>query len=71
MKIKYVFTTQRELRTAFWLTHPELNRRKIKVLTDGRASYYKTDTRCAFVDWIDRLERNGDISSELAFRATL
>jgi hypothetical protein len=57
-------TTQRQLRAEFWQTFPNLSRRKW--LGD-----YTTDTRVCFVDWIDTLCRNGDISEDLAQRATL
>ena len=32
---------------------------------------YCTDTRCAFVDFVDHLHRSGQISEALAQRATL
>jgi len=32
---------------------------------------YVTDTRCAFVDYIDMLHRNGQISDALAQNITL
>lgn len=61
----YTMTTQREVRAAFWETHPEASRRK------GRDGDYLTDTRCAFVDFVDALCRNGEISEALAQRVTL
>jgi hypothetical protein len=68
--MKYTFTTQRELRREFWRTFPELCRRKVKDFS-GNGTMYMTDTRCAWVDWLDDLSREGDISEELAQRATL
>jgi hypothetical protein len=32
---------------------------------------YRTDTRCAFVDFLDALHRDGQISDALADRAKL
>ena len=32
---------------------------------------YCTDTLCAWVDWVDTLNKNGEISDALADRATL
>jgi len=58
-------TTQRQLRAEFWQEHPTAHRGKLR---DGD---YTTDTRCAFVDWLDMLAKNGDISEDLAQRATL
>lgn len=60
----YQYTTQRELRRAFWEQHPGLERKKIN-------DDYHVDTRCAFVSWIDYLERSHLISTALAGRATL
>jgi hypothetical protein len=63
-------TTQRALRKAFWLAHPTLPRKRIKNYA-GNGLMYPTDTRCAWVDWIDALARSNSISDELAERATL
>lgn len=66
----YRITTQAALRRAFWEAHPDLPRRRIRNYA-GNGLMYPTDTRVAFVDYIDALERNRDISPELARRATL
>jgi len=66
----YLYTTQAELRRAFKLNHPDLNFKKSHNY-GTHAPDYCCDTRCAFVDWIDHLERNGLISESLAFKATL
>lgn len=69
------YTSQRELRRAFWREHPTLERGRYiqnSRMYLGKPDYYvPTDTRCAFVDWIDYLARDGQISESLAFRATL
>lgn len=57
--------TNRQLRRLFWGQHPTLTRRR---LSDGS---YPTDTRVAWVDWIDMLARDGSITEQLAQRATL
>jgi hypothetical protein len=64
------YTNQKQIRAAFWDAHPEANRRKI---TDhaGTGKMHTTDTRCAFVDFVDHLSRSGRISEALANRATL
>ena len=65
----YSITTQREIRRQFWQAHPDLpNRRNVKM---GGEMDYPADTRVAFVDYIDYLARNGQISEALAARATL
>lgn len=66
----YTYTTQREVRTAFWLCHPEADRKKIPNYS-GNGTMHVTDTRCAFSDFVDHLSRNGDISQALAERVTL
>lgn len=71
--MKYRITNQRELRREFWETFPELDRRKLVFGGGGVGSYqaHRTDTRVTFVDWIDALQKSGDISEALAQRATL
>jgi hypothetical protein len=64
------YTTQKELRRAFWEQHPNLPRRKIKNYS-GNGTMYPTDTRCAWVDWLDCIKNAGQISDSLADRATL
>jgi len=65
-----MLTTQKQIRALFWEAFPDLPRRRI---TDyaGTGKMYPTDTRCAFVDFLDTLHRNGQISDALADRATL
>ncbi len=66
----YRITNQRQLRREFWQTFPQLPRRKIANYS-GNGKMHVTDTRCAFVDWLDSLSKNGDVSQDLAGRATL
>jgi hypothetical protein len=65
-----MLTTQKQIRAAFWQAFPDLPRRKIPDHS-GNGTMYPTDTRCAFVDFVDSLCRNGEISAQLADRATL
>jgi hypothetical protein len=65
-----MFTNQRELRRAFWDAHPKLPRRMIRSYS-GLGKMYPTDTRTAWVDWLDSLRANGEISRDLADRAEL
>jgi hypothetical protein len=65
----YTYTNQRELRKAFREQHPDLSFRKLGYGMSKKD--YPADTRITFVDWIDHLQRNGDISEALANRATL
>lgn len=68
--MKYGITTQRELRRSFWDAHPVADRKRIADYS-GNGKMYRTDTRCAWCDYIDMLSRSGHISQELAQRATL
>jgi hypothetical protein len=68
-------TTQKQIRAAFWSTHPTANRKRYPARDwtreDKSHRDYCTDTRCAFVDFLDSLHRSGQISDALANRATL
>jgi hypothetical protein len=65
-----MYTSQKALRAAFWADHPELSRRRIRSYS-GRGLMFPTDTRVAWVDWLDAQERAGACSPALAQRATL
>jgi hypothetical protein len=58
-----MYTTQKQIRSAFYAEHPTAKRKP--------QNQQPTDTRCAFVDWLDSLHRAGLISDSLANRATL
>jgi hypothetical protein len=68
-------TNQKQIRAAFWEAFPDLPRRRYRYSpnrSDKTAQLvYPIDTRCAFVDFLDQLQRNGIISEALADRATL
>jgi len=63
------WTTQAQIRRLFWEAHPSLSRRRIVYL--GGERDYPADTRVAFVDFVDHLARDGQISESLASRVTL
>lgn len=65
-----MITTQKEVRRLFWETYPDLQRKKI---TDhsGKGKMHVTDTRCAFVDFVDILRRDGQITGKIANNITL
>lgn len=65
-----MITTQKELRRVFRECHPDLDFRKVENYSRN-STMYKADTRCAFVDFVDSMSRNGQITQELAERATL
>lgn len=62
-----MYTTQYQVRTAFWLSMPVNHGYK----TSKRQNQQPCDVRVAFCDFVDMLARNGDISDSLAERVTL
>lgn len=68
-------TNQKQIRAAFWEAFPDLPRRRYRYSpnrSDKTAPLvFPIDTRCAFVDYLDQLQRDGIISESLANRATL
>lgn len=69
MKTTYRLTTQKEVRAEFWKTF-DGSRNKVKNY-ESNGKMYTTNTSCAFVDFVDSLARNGEISEALANRVTL
>lgn len=67
-----MITSQKRLRAAFWNQFPELeeNARKRGTFSKGQNSQ-NCDTRYAWVDFVDSMAKNGQISEKLANRATL
>ena len=63
-----IMTTQTQIRQSFWEAHPQF---KDDYKVTYRQNQYCTDIRCAFVDYVDHLVENGDISEKLADRVTL
>jgi hypothetical protein len=68
-------TNQKQIRAAFWEAFPNLPRRRYRYSWNPRDKtaelVFPIDTRCAFVDYLDQLQRAGIISESLANRATL
>ena len=65
----YTYTTQQQLRAAFWHEYPTLNRKRC--IRFGNEREHNTETRVAFGEFLDRIARDGQISEALAQRATL
>lgn len=57
--------TASQVREQFWADNPHLSRKKIRC-HNGRGWMYVTDTRVAFVDYVDSLHRDGVISDKVA-----
>lgn len=65
-----MITTQKEIRRLFWETCPNLQRKKITDYS-GKGKMHVTDTRCAFVEFVDILRRDGQITGKMANNITL
>jgi hypothetical protein len=72
-----MLTTQREVRRAFWQAWREGQFKGLHVTPKRITSYsgtgkmHNTDTRCAFCDFVDMLNKNGDLKAGLIDRVTL
>jgi len=60
--------TQAEVRKSFWEAHPQFQSEYKK---NKRQNEYYTDIRCSFVDYVDSLQRGGEISQKLSENVTL
>ena len=72
-----MLTTQKQVRAAFWEAAGNGEFKGMNVtprkITDysGSGHMHNTDTRCAFVDWLDGMEKSGQLKEGLAERVTL
>jgi hypothetical protein len=65
-------TTQKQIRAAFWAAHPDLDAQARARRTRSKPqNRHNATTRTAFVDFVDSLNRSGEISEALAQRVTL
>jgi hypothetical protein len=65
-------TTQKQIRAAFWAAHPDLDAQaRLHRIRSKPQNHQNATTRTAFVDFVDYLNRSGEISDALANRATL
>ena len=66
------YTTQSQIRLAFWCAHPDMEdeARRRRTRSKGQNAQF-TDTRCAFADYVDRLACNGYITQAPADKVTL
>ena len=62
--MSYLYTTQKQIRAAFWFDNEHANRKKI-------GCDYCTDTSVLFCDYIQQLYMSGYISDKMVDKATL
>lgn len=70
---RWAYTTQPELRQAFWDNHPDMRRLRVRG-PRGRILPQNSQpaiVRVTWIEWVDQLTMFGMISSALAARATL
>ncbi len=67
-----MLTNQKQIREQFWAAHPdfEFQAREAGILSKSQ-NYHCATVRCAFVDFVDSLQKSGQISEKLADRACL
>lgn len=63
-----MMTTQKQIRESFWSGFPEFREFYRK---SWRQNRYHAEIRTTFVDYVDSLARDGQISETLADRVTL
>ena len=65
-------TSQKQIRAAFWQSHPEHEAYALKwEIKTAPHNRHNAETRTAFADFVDSLAKAEIISERLAFRATL
>jgi hypothetical protein len=64
-----MITTQAQIREAFWAAFSVDG--KPKAFAGKSQNDLPTDVRCAFVDFVDALQKDGTITEALAARVTL
>lgn len=60
--------TVSQVRAAFWDNFPQFKSQYRKTYKQNQ---YNTDIRCAFVDFVDYLQKDNQITEKLANRVTL
>lgn len=67
-----MITNQKTLRAAFWAAYPdfEFQAREAGIFSK-RQNHHCATVRCSWVDFVDSMQKSGQISEKLAFRATL
>lgn len=67
-----MLTTQKQVRNKFWAMHPSFDHQaRAAGIRSKRQNHQCATVRCAFIEFVDGLQRNGDISEALANRVTL
>jgi hypothetical protein len=67
-----MLTNQKQIRAAFWAANPsfEFQAREAGIFSKSQ-NYHCATVRCSFVDFVDSLQKSGQISEKLAGRVIL
>lgn len=72
-----MMTTQKQVRKAFWQAWRNGEFKGLHVTPrtipdySGNGRMHNTDTRCTFADWLDAMDKDGELAEGLADRVTL
>jgi hypothetical protein len=67
-----MMTNQKQVRAAFWEAYPSFDHQAREAgIRSKRQNEQCATVRCTFVDFVDSLARDGQISDALANRVTL
>lgn len=67
-----MYTNQKQVRAAFWEAFPHFDEQaRAAGIRSKSQNHHCATVRCSFVDFVDSLARDGQISEALAQRVTL
>lgn len=67
-----MITNQKDLRRAFWEAHPSFDHQAREAgIRSKSQNHHCATVRFTWVDFVDAMQRDGQISETLAYRATL
>jgi hypothetical protein len=70
--MQYTYTNQKQIRQAFWESFPHFEEQAREAgISSKSQNHHCATVRCSFVDFVDYLSKDGQISEKLADRATL
>lgn len=68
---EYWFADEDEVREGFWEEFKDSFPLDYERWVPGRQNDLSTDCRCSFVDWLDNVQKAGQVSEQVAQKATL
>lgn len=71
MKTNYTYTTEEEVGEAFWDANPQWPVGRERWERGWKQNQFDATIRSAFCEFVDHLQKSGEISDKLADRVTL